>query len=443
MASDSDDETGFTDCGLASGSESASGASRGRKRQFSMPEMVKKAETVRKAKRRATRGSGSPGGPVPDGAGRTGGGGASAAQPVQLNEATLAAIKHMIDQGNVKLMKSLELKLEGFEKRIAMLEGECMDKDITIKQLSDRLQEQIKANEETQQRLEEIDSNRRLSSLVLSCEDFVSHPRGENIEHLVVKVLNDRIPNLAVTVADVHAAHKLQDDRKVICKFVKRHIRDSVYEARFNLARVWRGDPGRDGRRLPSLYITESLTPRNRLLYDELLRARRPENGAFISSVFSRRGIVWCRTERAGANLRVPDEVALRRILGGKRFPPLPRPALRRAPPGRLAGGPATGRRRGPPAGRLLLLLLVIRGAAACLVCGRWLMPALVRRLLRDRRRRPSPREGRRRCSVEGGELNSRAAPWRRLMNSKFGHGVLPGRVRRWDEDDRILLSRM
>ena len=342
MASDSDDETGFTDCGLASGSESASGASRGRKRQFSMPEMVKKAETVRKAKRRATRGSESPGGPVPDGAGRTGGGGVSAAQPVQLNEATLAAIKHMIDQGNVKLMKSLEMKLEGFEKRIAMLEGECMDKDITIKQLSDRLQEQIKANEETQQRLEEIDSNRRLSSLVLSCEDFVSHPRGENIEHLVVKVLNDRIPNLAVTVADVHAAHKLQDDRKVICKFVKRHIRDSVYEARFNLARVWRGDPGRDGRRLPSLYITESLTPRNRLLYDELLRARRPENGAIISSVFSRRGIVWCRTERAGANLRVPDEVALRRILGGKRFPPLPRaarPAGAASRPARPAGG--------------------------------------------------------------------------------------------------------
>ena len=59
MDSESGDDPTFTDC-QASGSESAGGTFGGRKRQFSMHEMVRKAEGKRAKRQAAARRSGSP-----------------------------------------------------------------------------------------------------------------------------------------------------------------------------------------------------------------------------------------------------------------------------------------------------------------------------------------------------------------------------------------------
>ncbi|KAF0291600.1 hypothetical protein FJT64_010345 [Amphibalanus amphitrite] len=303
--------------------------------------MVRSADGKRAKRQAAGRGSGSPGDPPAPAAGRAGAGPAS--EPVQLSAAALAEIKQLIDQSNANVIRALEAKLESVERRLNMLEGECMEKDCKIQQLSKQLDQQVRANEELDSRLEELDMNGRLSSLILACDAFKAHPRSASVEQLVVTVLNQRVPGLSVTTADLQAAHKLQNDSKVFCKFTKRQVRDAVYESRFDMVRFREGNTSRDGRQLAPLYISESLTPRNRLLYDELLRAKRPESGGLIASVFSRRGVVWCRTERGGANLRVRDEADLRRILGGRRFPvqqrvsgrgALPRtsPAARRPP---------------------------------------------------------------------------------------------------------------
>ena len=359
MDSDSGDDPAFTDC-QASGSESTGGTFGGRKRQFSMHEMVRKAAGKRAKRQAAARRSGSPPDRPPPAAGRDGA--APPPEPVQLNAATLAEIKRMIDQSNSNVIRTLEAKLESMERRLTILESECMDKDGQIQHLSTQLQQQVKVNEELDVRLEELDTNGRLSSLILTCEAFTPHPRNADIEQLVVTVLNERVSGLHMSKSDLQAAHKLQNDGKVICKFVKRQLRDTVYDARFDLARFSSGNPGRDGRRLAPLYISESLTPRNRLLYEELLRARRPENGGLIASVFSRRGGVWCRTERGGANLRVQDEESLRRILGGRRFPPQPRPPRRRPPSGATS---STRRPPGPAAGAALVAPRRAAGHAA------------------------------------------------------------------------------
>ena len=143
-----------------------------------------------------------------------------------------------------------------------------------------------------------------------------------------------------LTIADIQTAHRLQGDDKVIVKFVKRRIRDSIYEGRFDLNR--RG--ARVGGAGP-LYINESLTSFNRAIYNELLEARKPANGAKIASVFSRRGVVYCRRVRGGENILVADQARLRNVLGGARCPP-PRRDRRPAPPsgpGRSAAPPTSG----------------------------------------------------------------------------------------------------
>ena len=190
-----------------------------------------------------------------------------------------------------------------------------MDRDVEIRSLHEQLERQGQALVELQEKTEGIDLNRRLSMLILTCDDFISKTTDEDVEEKVVQVLNRRFSWLNMTSADIQAAHRLQANNKVVVRFVKRRVRDAVYDGRFELF-----GKTRNGARAGSdLYITESLTPRNREIYSRLLEARKPANGGKVASVFSRRGMVYCRLERGGPNVRVPDLQQLQRILGGDR----------------------------------------------------------------------------------------------------------------------------
>ena len=71
------------------------------------------------------------------------------------------------------------------------------------------------------------------------------------------------------------------------------------------------------GRGSAALYINESLTPNNQHIFNSLLQARRSSSGAKISSVFSRRGFVFCKKEKNGPNIPVRDLQQLKMVLGG------------------------------------------------------------------------------------------------------------------------------
>ena len=305
--------------------------------------MFRRAEG-RRAKRRAqSRGSPSPGKPAvtSPGAGRAAGG-AESAGGVELGAASLEAIQRLIEVSTAKVIKTFEAKCEQFEKRISILESEVMDREQEVKQLNEQLQAERTLNQELQKQVEGIDANRRLSSLILTCAEFEPRTPNEDIEERVVGVLNQRFQDLRLTTADVQAAHRLQKDSKVIVKFVKRRVRDDIYDRRFELARrdagAAQGSRGGGGgwRRPVPLYINESLSPTNRTIYNELLEARKSSNGSCVASVFSRRGIVYCRREKGGVNVMVPDLPSLHKILGGGGGGPsrMERSATRRPPPG-------------------------------------------------------------------------------------------------------------
>ncbi|KAF0306437.1 hypothetical protein FJT64_002467 [Amphibalanus amphitrite] len=351
MSSDeSGGESPFTDC-AASGAELRVDTPIGRQRRLSVPEMVRRAEN-RKSKRPAPdRGSKSPHDPALPAAKRP------LAEPdeppgVELSAGALAAISKLLDVRTAAVINAFEAKFERMERRLSVLESESMDKEIEIQRLGDELAHQIRINTDLQAQVESIDLNRRLASLILTCVDFGKRAVNENIEQIVVRILNERIPGLDLTTADIHAAHRLQRDDKVIVKFAKRSLRDKIYDARFSLTSygpradgsgVWPGaGGGRGGRRRSPLYISESLTAYNQSLYNQLLHARKTSGGSKIASVFSRRGLVYCRTVRGGPNIRVPDEATLRRIIGGAGGGPLeaggPSPAGPRDP--RRPGAP-------------------------------------------------------------------------------------------------------
>ena len=326
MESDtSADEPNFTDCETLGTPTTQSH----RERRLSVSEMVQRAEN-RKPKRSAPdRGSKSPRDPVQPAAKRSQAGqpapaGPPAAEPpaaeppaMGLSTGALAEIRRMLDSGIAAVISAFERKFDQMERRIQILESEAMEKDLEIRRLGEHLARQISVNGELRTQIESIDLNRRLSSLIPTCDDFGHRSNNENLEDKVINVLQKRIPDLSLTAADIQVVHRLQKDDKVICKFMKRSVRDSIYDARFNLLARDARPGSRGDRKMSPLYINESLTNSNQQLYNQLLQARRSSGGSAIASVFSRRGYVFCRTTKGGPNIRVTDEAALRRLIGG------------------------------------------------------------------------------------------------------------------------------
>ena len=323
----------------------------GRRRQVSVMEMMRRV-SKRNAKRtlpgRSSRSPPDPAPPTPKrrasaAAGRSDGGGrqpAGASGPgaaVELTAGALEAIQHLVqrsvDASSSRVLTVLSAKIDSLQQRISVLEGECMDKDAIIDRLSDQLERQDRVLEDLQERIEGIDANRRLSSIILTCEDFSVVTPNEDIEEKAIQVIKKRLPDLNIVAGDIQAAHRLQGNSKVIVRFVKRRLRDELYDSRFQL---FSNAAGQRQRNVAPLYITESLTPSNRLIYTALLDARRPENGGKVASVFTRRGQVYCRLEKGGANIRVPTWERLEDILGGagRSTRPAGRPGRRGAPPG-------------------------------------------------------------------------------------------------------------
>ena len=334
---DSDPDSPFTDCHVPSGTDSATG---GRKRQISMPEMVRQAQTKRAKRPSHGRHSHSPRDAAPGGRPQSGESAADRQPAV-----TLDAIQRLIEAGNRNVIAAFDAKFAQLSKRLDIVESECVEKDFEIKRLKASVAAQEKENTELRERLEGIDLNRRLSSLILTSDDFGPRTPNEDIEERTVQVLNSRFPDLKLTTADLQVAHRLQTENKVIVKFGKRRVRDTVFERRFDLFGRRPGPSGGGagaGRGSAALYINESLTPKNQHIFNSLLQARRSNSGAKISSVFSRRGFVFCKKEKNGPNIPVRDLQQLRRVLGDDGCPP------RR---GDAEAAPPRGRRLGPTVG--------------------------------------------------------------------------------------------
>ena len=303
MSSESECEVGAI---AASDSDNAAS----RKRQLSVPDMVRQVEQKRAGQQRVRQFI------SPRASGHQ--------QPLS-ESVTLEAIERLIETGNGKVITALEAKFEQVERRLEVLESESFEKDLVIQRLQDEVMTLRKERSDMGELLEGIDMNRRLSSLILTCDDFGPRSYNDDIELMTIQLLNQRLPDLKLTTNDIQVAHRLQNDSKVIVQFFKRRVRDDVYERRFELFSRGGGGGVRAGRNrdassglreMAPLYIAESLVPRMQKMFQALLAARREENGAKIASVFSRRGHVYCKKERGGENIRVKDEDHLRQLLG-------------------------------------------------------------------------------------------------------------------------------
>lgn len=126
----------------------------------------------------------------------------------------------------------------------------------------------------------------------------------EDISHLVISALQTRMPGLDLEERDIDRAHRLPGpNNRVIVKFVQSGVgskRDQLLSRRTEL------------RGYNDLFVNESLTAQNGQIFRALLQAKKDKK---IYTVFTRGGVVFCKTDQYSARVRV-DSVAKLADLG-------------------------------------------------------------------------------------------------------------------------------
>lgn len=328
-----------TDAVFSDAEAGFSSGSRQRKRERSVTEVVSAYEKRQRKVKTPTK---SPRGKNPGGD--------------SLSKELLTLIKDVIEKSVQSALRPFTDEwtktLESQQKKIEILESDLFEKAEKIYTLETRLAETSQQVTRLTDQIEAMERHDRGSNLILYSKQLGSARVGEDVRGEATALLSSKFPHLPISAQVFSAAHRLPGDNLIICAFWDRDLRNRIYRDRLGL---------RDRRDAPEqrLFISESLTEKNRAIFKELLAMK---NKKLVWSVFTNNGIPAFKTNQQSSPTRVTslDEVrSLSQRLSeqqrlGPSPPPRPSPWARS---GRGGTAPARGRPRSPevtaaPAGR-------------------------------------------------------------------------------------------
>lgn len=212
-----------------------------------------------------------------------------------IKEIIEATIESSMEGHMRRLEKVMKTKQESQKKRIELLEGESFEKTEKIDSLQQNLSEAKQRITVLEDQVDAMERHQRGVNLVVSCRRLGKQRVDEDIRGELVKLLRESFPHIPLTRDSFSAAHRLPGDGVVICAFRDRDLRDRFYQERLSLRRV---STPHDHR----IYISESLTPKNREIFGELLTMRRKQR---VWTVFTNSGIPGYKLTRDSPSMRV------------------------------------------------------------------------------------------------------------------------------------------
>ena len=162
---------------------------------------------------------------------------------------------------------SLEDKFESFKREMIEM-NRAKDKQIDMLQTDLHLQK--KENAKLQNKLDDLAQYSRRESLVVSGDSVPLFGQQEDCIQIVCTIISGKLGNgTKITPADVSIAHRLGpkpssgvDRRSIIVRFIQRKLSYDI----LNAARK---------KKVPQLYVSESLTPNRQAISRALRKAKR------------------------------------------------------------------------------------------------------------------------------------------------------------------------
>lgn len=149
----------------------------------------------------------------------------------------------------------------------------------------------------------------------------VQDQRNENTNDIVKNV--GKLIGVDVSKSDISISHRLPKSRasstnqgvqynpSIIVKFVRRDVRDLYYKARSNLRRKTIKDLGITGPSDRKIFIAESLTQKNKVLFNHCLHAKRDLNYKFL---WTSSGKIFLRRNAESYVVAVHDESVIKKL---------------------------------------------------------------------------------------------------------------------------------
>lgn len=150
------------------------------------------------------------------------------------------------------------------------------------------------------------------------CLEFrgIPHTSTEDTCDLVVNVAS--LIGVDITRSDISTSHRIGSKTNtskfppsIIAKFVCRDVRDEIYHARGRLRNFTTKDLNLGRHAESNIYISESLTERNKALFKSSLKLRKELNYRFI---WTKYGKIFLRKDEHSAPVAISSEIDLARL---------------------------------------------------------------------------------------------------------------------------------
>lgn len=231
-------------------------------------------------------------------------------------KATMMKMVNIIKHDMTAEFEALREDFGKLHNRIKDLEDHIASRDLQLDELERCLCDRDARIMDLQSEVDQLHSDARRKDLILSGPAVPlppSEPWTEDVVETTVNMLQNRLPGVRVSSADLDDAFRIGKGKNIVVKFrsgAKNSLRNKVYESRFQMQAPSSGANDTTGPR--KLFVRENLSPYRQKIFSALLTEKLANR---LYTVFTKNGEVYCKMTQYGRKIKIESLSRLETLL--------------------------------------------------------------------------------------------------------------------------------